>query len=294
VSGSTGLLGQAVGARLRAAGHDVVRLVRSDPATDDAFRWSPARRELDDRALVGCDAVLHLAGESIAGERWSEAKKQRIRDSRTLGTKLLADRMAAARDGPRALVSASAIGFYGERGDDWAHEQDPPGRLFISEVCVDWERSADAAREAGLRVVHPRIGVVLSGRGGALGQMLLPFKLGIGGRVGDGRQFMSWIGLDDVVSLLVFCLEREAVQGPVNAVAPHPVRNAEFTTVLGRVLKRPTVLPVPAFGVKALFGQMGRELLLTSTRVSADRLIGLGFTFDQPTLEPALRAALDG
>lgn len=292
VSGSTGLIGKAVVARLRAAGHEVVRLVRSEPESEDAYRWSPAQRELDDAALKGTDAVLHLAGESIAGGRWTEAKKRRIRNSRVAGTSLLADRLATATNGPRVLVSVSGISYYGDRGDDWAHEQDPPGRLFLSDVCVEWEKSADAARQAGLRVVHPRVGVVLSPDGGALAQMLTPFKLGVGGRIGDGRQFMSWISLSDIVSLLVFCLENEAVAGPVNAVAPEPVRNQVFVKSLGKVLGRPTLIPVPKLGISTLFGQMGDELLLASTRGSADRVLGLGFQFAHPSLEGALRAEL--
>lgn len=292
VTGSTGLIGTAVVERLRAAGHEVARLVRSEPSRDDEYRWSPARRELDEAALKGRDAVLHLAGESIAGGRWTAAKKQRIRDSRVVGTSLLADRLAAVEGGPQTFVSVSGISYYGDRGDDWVHEQDPPGNLFLSDVCVDWEKSADAARQAGLRVVHPRIGVVLSPEGGALEQMLPPFKLGLGGKLGDGRQFMSWIALQDVVSLLVFCLENENVAGPVNAVSPEPVRNRTFVETLGRVLGRPTIIPVPKFGIETLFGQMGRELLLASTRGSADRALGLGFRFAHTSLEEALRAEL--
>lgn len=293
VTGSTGLIGTAVVKRLRERGHDVARLVRSEPKSDDAYQWSPAQRELDEAALTGRDAVLHLAGESIAGARWTAAKKQRIRDSRVVGTSLLADRLAEARDGPRTLVSVSGISYYGDRGDDWSHEQDPPGKLFLSDVCVDWEKSADAARQAGLRVVHPRVGVVLSPEGGALEQMLTPFKLGLGGRLGDGRQFMSWIALQDIVSLLVFCLENDGAAGPINAVAPEPVRNEAFVETLGRVLGRPTILPMPKFGIQALFGQMGEELLLASTRGSADRALGLGFQFAHDGLESALRAELD-
>lgn len=292
VSGSTGLIGAAAVERLRGNGHEVVRLVRSEARAKDEVSWSPAEERLEVGALEGCDAVLHLAGESIAGGRWTAEKKRRIRESRTKGTRLLADAAARAENGPRTFVSVSAIGYYGDRGDEWAREDDPAGELFISEVCVDWERAADPARQAGLRVVHPRIGVVLSPEGGALKEMLTPFKLGIGGKVGSGQQWMSWVALGDVVSVLAFCLDHDAVSGPVNAVAPEPVRNADFTKALGRAIHRPTIIPVPAFGIEALFGEMGRELLLASTRVSAEKIRSLGFEFAQPSLDEALQTAL--
>lgn len=293
VTGSTGLLGTAVVERLRKAGHEVSRLVRSESSRPDAYRWSPAQRELDSAALEGRDAVLHLAGESIAGGRWTQAKKRRIRESRALGTSLVAERLAEMDNGPRVLVSVSGISYYGDRGDDWVREDDPPGDLFLSRVCVDWEQAAEPARRKGVRVVHPRIGVVLSPEGGALEQMLPPFKLGLGGPIGGGRQWMSWISLEDVVALLVYCLENDEVHGPVNAVAPEPSRNADFVETLGKVIGRPTVIPVPGFGIQALFGQMGRELLLASTRASAERVLGLGFAFRHPELEGALRAELN-
>jgi len=247
---------------------------------------------MDAGALDGVDAVLHLAGESIAEGRWTSEKKARVLQSRQQGTALLAERVAASNPRPKVMVSASGISFYGDRGDDWCREGEPAGDLFLSKVCVEWEGAANPARAAGVRVVHPRIGVVLSPNGGALAKMLPPFRMGLGGPLGSGRQWMSWIALEDVVSLLVFCLEHEAAEGPVNAVAPSPVRNSEFVQTLGRVLSRPTVIPVPGFGLKALFGQMADELLLASTRGSSELICRWGFAFRHPTLEEALRVEL--
>ncbi len=293
VTGASGLIGSSLVERLRGQGHEVFRFVRREPSQGDELPWNPSAGELDPAVLSGIDGVIHLAGESIAGGfRWSEAKKRRILESRTRGTDLVARSIATAVDGPKVLVSASAIGFYGDRGDDWLAEDDAPGDLFISEVCVAWEKAAEPAREAGVRVVHPRIGIVLDPEGGALGQMLPPFRAGLGGKIGSGKQWMSWIALEDVVDLLAFCLLTDTASGPVNAVSPNPVVNDDFVRTLGRVIGRPTILPLPGFAAKTIFGQLGDELLLASTRVRAAKAQSLGFRFRQPDLEAALRATL--
>ena len=242
--------------------------------------------------MSGADAVVHLAGAGIADRRWSDSVKRDIRDSRVQGTSLIARSMAAAETPPPVLVCASAIGFYGDRDDAVLDEESDPGEGFLSEVSLEWEAAADPAREAGLRVAHLRIGIVLSRHGGALKQMLLPFQLGVGGKLGSGDQYMSWIGLEDLTRIIEYAIEQPAIQGAVNAVAPTPVTNAEFTRTLGRVLRRPTIFPVPGFGVRLLFGEMGDALLLGSTRVVPTRLSATSFTFEHADLDSALRAAL--
>jgi uncharacterized protein (TIGR01777 family) len=275
VSGSSGLVGTALVNALTAGGASVTRLGRSFAPGD----------------FDGIDAVVHLAGENIAGRRWSAAQKQRIRDSRVLGTRSLAETLGGLDSPPRVLVCASAIGFYGSRGDELLDESSRPGDGFLPETCVEWESASAAAEQAGIRVVRLRIGLVLAAEGGALPRMLTPFKLGLGGRVGDGRQYMSWIALEDLVAVVRRALDDDALAGALNAVAPGPVTNAEFTAVLGRVLRRPTLFPLPAFVVSLLFGEMGRELLLGSTRVVPRRLVDAGFRFRCPDLEAALRLA---
>jgi hypothetical protein len=291
ISGSSGLVGQALVEALRARGDTVRRLVRREDGADDAVRWSPSEGTVAPGALDGVRAVVHLAGESIAGGRWTEERKRRVMDSRVQGTHSLA-RAIAATDHKPAFVSASAIGYYGDRGDALLTEEDHPGDLFLSEVCVAWEAAAVPAADAGARVVHPRIGVVLSRHGGALATMLPVFRLGAGGVVGSGRQYMSWISLPDLVRLLMALVD-EPLSGPVNAVAPDPVTNRQFTRALGRALGRPTFLPLPGFAVKAALGQMGNELLLASTRVSSRRIEQAGFRFEHPSVETALRAVLE-
>jgi len=290
VSGASGLVGRRVCAVLRERGDEVVRLVRGrDQAeAEDAALFLPKEGVAE---LDGADAVVHLAGESIAGGRWTEAQKARIKDSRVDGTKTLADAIVRLDRKP-AFVSASAVGYYGDRGDAWVDESSSPGALFLSEVCVAWEAAADAARSAGARVVHPRIGIVLSKDGGALGTMLTPFKLGLGGVVGSGDQYMSWIGLDDVVGAIVHLTHHPSADGPVNLVGPDPVTNRDFTKALGQAIHRPTFLPLPSFAAKTVFGQMGEELLLASTRVKSDRLQGLGYAFKHSELDQALQGAL--
>ncbi len=292
ISGASGLVGQALTVFLKAGGHGVVPLVRGGGG-GDGIAWDPRAGELDPASLVGLDAVVHLAGEPIAG-RWSEDKRRRIVESRELGTRLVASAMAQALPGggPRVLVSASAIGFYGDRGDAPVDEDSPAGEGFLAEVCQGWEAATQAAQRAGIRTVCARFGVVLAASGGALAQMLLPFKLGVGGPVGRGDQVLSWIGLGDVVGVLHRAIWDDALVGPVNAVAPHAVTSREFAKTLGRVLRRPASLPLPALVVRGLFGEMGQSLLLDGARVLPRRLKQRGHRFDAPTLEEALRGIL--
>lgn len=293
ITGSTGLIGSAVVAELQAVGWRVDRLVRRDPRPGtNEIRWQPQGNEIDVTSLAGVDAVINLAGEPIAAGRWNDERKRAIHDSRVVGTLLLAQTMAQLDPPPRVFVSASAIGYYGDRGDEPMTEDSPPGDGFLADVCQAWEAAAEPARAAGIRVVHPRIGVVLSPDGGALAKMLGPFKAGVGGKVGNGRQYMSWITLADIARVLVRAVEDDSLRGPLNAVAPHPVTNAEFTRALGEVLGRPTVLPLPAMMVKLTFGEMGRELLLASTRAIPTRLQSTSFEFVHVDVEAGLRAVL--
>lgn len=293
VTGSTGLVGSALLPFLTTGGHQVTRLVRSAPRPGTAaVLWNPAAGHLDGSALEGLDAVVHLAGESIAGGRWTPSKKASIRASRVQGTRLLCETLAQRTTPPTVLVSASAIGYYGDRGTEVLYEESAPGSDFLAEVCRDWEAATAPAVQRGIRVVHLRLGMVLSPAGGALGKMLLPFKLGVGGMLGDGQQYMSWIALDDVLGAIHHALVTPAVHGPVNAVAPHPVPNREFTSILGRVLGRPTLVPLPAFAARLAFGDMADALLLSSTRVAPAHLVDTGYVFAYPELEEALRHLL--
>jgi len=297
VSGATGLVGRALVAYLSAGGHTVVRLVRAgrDAAPDpgvptESVTWDPAGgAAASASAFSGFDAVVHLAGENIAAGRWTAAKKARIRDSRVGGARALAEALARATKPPRTLVAASAIGYYGNRGDENLIEASPRGRGFLAEVCEAWEAAGAPARAAGIRVVHLRIGVVLSPLGGALAQMLPPFRLGAGGMIGDGHQWMSWIALDDLLDVILHSIAEESLSGPVNAVAPHPVSNEEWTKILGHVLNRPTLVPMPAFAARAAFGEMAEELLLASTRVLPERLLAARHPFRYLEAEAALR-----
>jgi len=288
VTGASGLIGMALVPALRARGWTVLTVGR-DARAD--VRWDPAAGTLDARALDGIDAMVHLAGEPIA-VRWSAARKRAIRASREQGTALVARTLAALSPRPRVLVSASAIGYYGTAGDAWLSEEHAGGTDFLASVCAAWERAADPARDAGIRVAHPRIGIVLAAEGGALAKLLLPFRLGLGGPVGDGRQWMSWIARDDLVRLILTTLDDETLAGAVNAVAPHPVTNAEFTRALGRALHRPAILPLPAFALRAAFGEMAEWTLLTSQRVKPARLERAGFVWNHPEIDGALRAAI--
>lgn len=295
VSGASGLVGRALCPALQARGGEVVRLVRnSTRIPEGAVSWDPDHGTLPLEGLSGVDAVVHLAGESIASGRWSEARKERIRGSRMNGTRLLAKRIAELPAPPKVLVSASAIGVYGDTGDQAVNEDSRTGSGFLAEVCRAWEEATQPASEAGVRVIHLRIGLVLSGSGGALATMLLPFKLGLGGPLGDGRMWMSWIHIDDLVRVILFAIDTPALTGPVNALSPDPVTNREFSRTLGRVLGRPAVLPVPAFVLRLLLGEMADGLLLSSVRAHPGRLEEAGFQFHQPALEGALRSLLCG
>jgi uncharacterized protein (TIGR01777 family) len=292
VTGSSGLIGSALVAFLTSGGHEVRRLVRRAPRSDDEISWDPSAGELDPAALEGVDAVVHLSGENVAGGRWTDARKKRIRSSRIDSTRTLAGALASLKLPPRVLVSASAIGYYGDGGEAWVDESSPPAEDFLARVTVDWEQAAAPAAESGIRVTHPRIGVVLSPAGGALGKLLTPFRLGLGGVVGSGTQYMSWVALDDVLGALHHALVDDRMEGPFNLVAPEPVANREFTRTLGRVLGRPTPVPVPAFALKAALGEMAEATLLASSRVRPERLQSTGYRFRFPTLEEALRHLL--
>ncbi len=268
------------------------RLTRSGDSAEDAVLWDPSAGTIDADRLAGVDAVVHLAGESIAQGRWTVAKKARIRDSRVKGTRLLAETLAGLPTPPGVMVSVSATGYYGDRGNELLTEESAPGNNFLAGVGREWEAAADPAREAGIRVVHPRLGIVLSTEGGALATTLPIFKLGAGGRLGSGRQYWSWISIDDVVGAVLHALATESLEGPVNVVAPDPPTNAEYTRTLGRVLGRPTIFPLPAPAARIMLGQVADELLLASQRVEPARLKESGYSYRHPELEGALRHLL--
>jgi uncharacterized protein (TIGR01777 family) len=291
VTGSSGFVGSALLPLLASSGHTVVRLVRRAPRAKHEVAWDPAGGATDAAGLEGLDAVVNLAGASIAGGRWTAARKALLRSSRVGPTRRLAETLATLARPPRVLVSASAVGYYGERGSDWAVETDPPGDDFLGRLSVEWEAAAQPAAAAGIRVVHPRIGIVLDPRGGALAKMLLPFKLGLGGVLGPGTQYFSWIALDDMTAALAWLLEHEELAGGVNACAPAPVTNAELTRTLGRALGRPTLVPAPAFALRLALGELA-DSLLASTRMRPERLLASGFRFRFPQLEPLLRQQL--
>jgi uncharacterized protein (TIGR01777 family) len=292
VTGATGLIGSRLTQALEVAGHTILKAVRRAAKNDREVRWVPERSEIEAAKLGGIDGVVHLAGANIAGQRWSDAYKQEIRESRVKGTRLIAETLAKLANKPRVFVCASAIGFYGDRGDEELAEDSSPGQGFLPAVCAAWENSCQAARDAGIRTVNTRIGVVLSKEGGALKSMLLPFKLGLGGVVGSGRQYLSWIAIDDVVRALQFSLAEESLSGPVNLVSPQAVTNREFTKTLGKAIGRPTIFPMPAFAARLAFGEMADELLLSSTRVLPQKLQAAGFSFAHPQLELTLRHML--
>lgn len=293
ISGASGLIGSALAPSLCADGHEVIRLVRAAPRPGAAeIHWDPATDSLDPSTLEGLDAVVHLAGENVAEGRWTRRKRARIRDSRVRGTSLLARMLAALAAPPKVLASASAVGYYGSRGDELLDEESPPGDGFLSGVCRDWEAATDPAAAAGVRVVHLRTGMVLSTAGGALAKMLPLFRCGLGGCLADGRQYVSWITLDDVAGAIRHVLLTDSLDGPVNLVAPEPVTNRELTRTLGRILRRPTLLPVPAFVLRAALGQMADGLLLSSTRVLPRRLLESGHAFGDPKCDPAVERLL--
>jgi uncharacterized protein (TIGR01777 family) len=291
ITGSTGLVGSGVVTVLSSAGHEVVRLIRRVPAPGEkgVLRWDPEKGEIDSAGLEGLDAVVHLAGENIASGRWNAARKAAIGDSRVNGTRLLCEALAGLARPPKALVCASAIGYYGDRGEELLTEESPPGTGFLAEVSREWEAASEPAVRKGIRVVTLRIGVVLSPNGGALSRMLPLFRAGLGGVIGNGRQYVSWIALDDLVGIVLQALQSRELRGPVNAVAPVPVTNRELTEALGKVLSRPTLLPVPAFALRLSVGrEMADALLLASARVVPRRLEEAGYRFRFPELPAAL------
>jgi uncharacterized protein (TIGR01777 family) len=291
VTGSTGLVGAELMPSLASARHLVRRVVRRNP-TDSDVLWNPTAGTIDAQQLEDLDAVIHLAGENIAARRWNSEQKAQIRDSRIQGTRLLCENLARLRQPPHVLVSASAIGFYGNRGDENLAEMSAAGNGFLPDVCREWEAATRSAEMAGLRVVHLRFGIILSPKGGALAKMLTPFRLGLGGHIGDGRQWMSWIALDDAIGTINHAIATKSLSGPVNVVAPQPVQNLDFTKTLGRVLWRPTVFPVPAYVARLAFGDMANDMLLSSTRVQPVKLLQSGYRFLYADLEPLLRVLL--
>ena len=293
ITGSTGLIGSALRPHLESQGHEVVRVVRSNPTGTD-ISWSPAEGRIDSHAFDGIDAVVHLAGAGIGDKRWTDAYKRELMESRTKGTTLISEAIASADDGPSVLLSGSAVGIYGARGDEQLTEESSVGEGFLAEICAKWEAATGIAEAAGVRVAHLRTGIVLSTRGGALKKQLPLFKYGLGGKLGDGRQYQSWIHIDDEVAAISHLLTAET-SGAVNLTAPFPVTNSMFTATLGDVLGRPTFLPIPKFGPKLVLGsELAENLLFTGQRVLPKRLeLDPGFTFAYSDLESALRALLD-
>lgn len=292
VSGATGLVGRRLIPFLRTGGHQVSRIVRTFTGAPDEIVWDPVHGTIDRASLEGFDAVIHLAGESIADGRWTADRKQRIRASRVNGTTLLAHTLASLRQPPTVFVSTSAVGFYGNRGSERLTESSAGGDGFLAGVCSEWEASAEPARAAGIRVVHPRFGIVLAGDGGMLAKITPLFHLGAGGRLTDGRQYMSWIALDDLLGVLLEAVMNDELRGPVNAVAPESISNATFTKALASAVRRPAVVPVPKLAVEVAFGEMARELLFVSQRAEPARLTEIGFPFTYPTIDEALRHEL--
>lgn len=292
ITGSTGLVGSNLSRSLSQKGHTTTHLVRKKPVSKNQVYWDPALAVLDSGRLEGLDAVVHLAGESITGGRWTADKKRRILESRVRGTRLLSEGLAGLSARPRVLVSASAIGFYGDRGDELLDESCKSGTGFLAEVCRQWEKETEPAAAAGIRVVNLRIGIVLSGAGGALRKMLPLFRMGLGGKIGHGRQYMSWIALQDLVGAIEFAVEHDTLRGPVNAVSPEPVQNSVFVKQLGRALSRPTMFFLPRFAARAVLGEMAEALLLASARVVPARLESAGFRFRSESLKNAIEQAL--
>lgn len=295
VTGVSGPIGAALLPKLKASGAQITRLVRGNSthvASDEqAIPWDPAQPIAAD-LVSGFDAVIHLAGETIVG-RWTAEKKSRIRESRVIGTRNLAQALGQTKDRPEVFVCSSAIGYYGDRGEEFLNEKSTPGTGFLSEVCVEWEQATRPSAIAGIRTIQMRTGVVLSPQGGALGKMLTPFKLGLGGRIGNGRQWMSWIDVQDMVGSILHILKSDMLRGPVNMVAPKPVTNTEFTKTLANVLSRPAIFPMPASAVKVAFGEMGETVLLGSQRVEPTELVGSGYPFRFRTLRESLENVLN-
>ena len=292
ITGASGLIGKALQNSFAEKGHDLLLAGRSEPRAANQIQWTIESGFADPRRLEGIDAFIHLAGENISALRWTDEKKRAIRDSRVLGTRSVMDAIGKLKQKPKVFIAGSATGYYGDRGDEVMTENDGPGDTFLSEVCKAWEAESRRAEDLGVRSVLLRTGIVLSKDGGALAEMLTPFKLGVGGVVGSGRQWMSWISLEDVVGAINFALENDELSGPINVVAPNPVTNKEFTRTLGEVIHRPTILPLPQFAVKLAFGEMGDALLLDSTRVIPERLANAGYKFKFENLKLAVQNAL--
>jgi uncharacterized protein (TIGR01777 family) len=293
MTGSSGLIGSAFCSKPNSKNLHIVRLVRrASPGTNEIY-WNPGLGILDGSSLEGVDAVIHLAGESIASGRWTSEKMKRIRESRIKGTGLLSETLARLSNPPKVFVSVSAIGFYGDRGDERLSETSSAGEGFLAQVCQEWESATAPAIEKGIRVVNPRVGMVLSASGGALAQMLPIYRLGVGGRLGKGHQYMSWIAIDDMVNIIHFAIQNESLNGAVNAVSPNPVPNSVFSKALAKVLSRPNLFALPAFAARFVWGQMADEVLLSSSRAYPDRLEESGFKFAFPKLEDALRQILE-
>jgi len=294
ISGATGLIGSRLAIFLQEKDHRVDRLVRRLPPLElTEIAWNPSQGRIDAAALEGADAVVHLAGENIGAGRWTFERKDRILKSRVESTRLLCGALAGLQNKPRVLVSASAIGFYGDRGDEVVREDSSPGAGFLAEVCQAWEAATEPARMAGIRVINARLGMVLAGEGGALAAMLPAFRFGLGGPMGSGKQFLSWVALSDLVRIIQFLIETESISGPVNAASPNPVTNAEFAKTLGRVLHRPALFRLPAPIIRLIFGEMGQALFLDGVRIAPAQLLAKGFQFLYPELEGAMRRELE-
>lgn len=292
VTGSNGFIGTPLTDKLKEKGHEVYSLSRSRKDDPKIFHWNPDDGTIELDESIHFDAVIHLAGEGIANKRWSESQKKKIRDSRVNGTTLLAEKVASLEHKPSVFICASAIGYFGDRGDEELTESSPPGDSYLADVCQEWENSTRVAEEAGIRVAHTRFGIVLGSGGGALQKMLTPFKMGVGGNMGSGNQYWSWIALDDVVHILIYALENDQISGPVNCVSPQPLTNREFTKVLGKVLHRPTMFPMPGFAAKLALGEMADELLLCSAKVIPQKLNQSDYTFQYSDLEEALKSMI--
>lgn len=292
ITGASGLVGSALVRSLKADGHGIIRLVRRSPAGPEERLWHPESNQLDTKNLIGADVVVHLAGENIAAGRWTAVRKERIRSSRIASTHCLVECFRRMNEPPAVFVCASAVGIYGNRADEWLTEESPVGVGFLADVGKEWEAAAMAGAKSAVRVACLRFGVILSREGGALGKMLPVFRLGLGGRIGTGHQFWSWITITDVARAIEFVIKQPALAGPVNVVSPEPVTNAEFTAVLGRRLHRPTIVPLPAFAARLALGEMADAALLASARVRPAKLLGAGFRFQHPGLADALADAL--
>ncbi len=290
ITGSSGLVGSTLVDFLHSGGHQVKKLIRGEWTKDpEGVAWDPEHGAFDPEELEGLDAIVNLAGENISSKRWNEEVKRKIRDSRVEGTKNLVRVIKTLKNPPKVLVNASATGYYGSRGDEVLTEKSSPGKGFLADVCKEWEAAADEAKSAGVRVVKLRFGVILSGRGGALQKMVLPFQLCLGGVIGDGKQYISWISIDDVIGIIYHTITHNDIDGAINAVSPNPVTNRDFTKTLGKVLNRPTLFPVPKFAADLAFGEMADETLFTSERVVSQKMEGTDYHFQYPELEGALR-----